>query len=232
MKTLGPRWLRVAFGAACLWCAACAAPQAPRWPLPPPAPSAPETTLLWPDGAPEAQGTERGDQPSITTYLPAPGLANGTAVIVNPGGGYRVLVADNEGQQVARWLNRAGITAFVLRYRLTPRYAPEVALRDGQRAVKWVRHHATRLALSTRRIGMMGFSAGGNLAAAVGTHLDDGDPAAADAIERESARPDFIVPVYPVISRAVRQPGSFLAVDDLVAIADRVSGPHHEAPGR
>jgi acetyl esterase/lipase len=149
-------------------------------------------------------------------YLPPPGRAVGTAVIVNPGGGYHVLVGDHEGVQVARWLNRQGITAFVLRYRLLPNYSPEVALLDGKRAVRWVRHHAAKYGVSKRRIGMMGFSAGGNLATAVGTSFAESQ-GGADEVDRESARPDFLVPIYPVISHEILREADFIGTQDKVS---------------
>lgn len=124
--------------------------------------------LLWPKGeVPEAQGTGALDQPALTIHLPSPESANGCGVIVNPGGGYHVLAADHEGLQVARELNRRGIAAFVLRYRLLPTYQPATALLDGKRAVRYVRHHAKIFGIDPHRIGMLGFSAGGHLTAAV-----------------------------------------------------------------
>jgi acetyl esterase/lipase len=159
--------------------------------------------LLWPDGAPKADGNQDIDQPWLTVHLPEPAQANGTAVIVNPGGGYRILASDHEGLQVARWLNRHGVAAFVLRYRLGPKYAPEVALLDAQRAVRYVRGRAADFGVSPKRVGMLGFSAGGHLTAAAGTSFDPGDPAAEDPIERDSSRPDFLVPVYAAISPAL-----------------------------
>jgi acetyl esterase/lipase len=159
---------------------------------------------LWPAGAPGALGDRLSDIPALTVHLPPAGTANGTAVIVNPGGGYRILASDHEGLQVARWLNRLGIAAFVLRYRLGERYDTRTSLADGQRAVRFVRHHAAALGISPRRIGMLGFSAGGHLTVAVGTAQADGDAQAADPIDRHSARPDFLVPVYAVTNGIVR----------------------------
>jgi acetyl esterase/lipase len=156
--------------------------------------------LLWPDGAPQASGSEAIDQPALTFHPPPAGKSNGTAVIVNPGGGYRILASDHEGLQVARWLNRIGVTAFVLRYRVRPKYEPAVSLLDAQRAIRFVRYHAAKHGVSPRRIGMLGFSAGGHLTTAAGTHFDSGILEAADPIDRVSSRPDFIVPVYPVVS--------------------------------
>ncbi len=155
--------------------------------------------LLWPDGAPEAVGDAVTDQPSLTVHLPDPDKATGTGIVVNPGGGYHILASDHEGLQVARELNRHGIAAFVLRYRLQPTYEPSVALLDGKRAMRYVRYHAKKFGIAPDRIGMLGFSAGGNLAAATGTAFDAGDLDHADPVERNSSRPDFLVPVYPAI---------------------------------
>ncbi len=160
--------------------------------------------LLWPDGAPAARGDAAADRPAITVHLSGADVATGTAVIVNPGGGYRILASDHEGLQVARWLNRIGITAFVLRYRTGETYDTRTSLADGQRAMRFVRHHASALGISPRRIGMLGFSAGGHLSVAVGTAAHAGDAQAPDPIERESARPDFLVPVYAVTNGVIR----------------------------
>lgn len=159
-----------------------------------------EQALLWPDGAPGAEGGEAVDRPALTLHLAAPEKNTGAAVVVNPGGGYRILASDHEGLQVARWLNSIGVNAFVLRYRLMPKYASSFALLDGQRAVRYVRSRARELGIDPNRIGMLGFSAGGHLTTAVGTAFDDGDPKAADAVERVSSRPDFLVPIYAVVS--------------------------------
>lgn len=174
---------------------------------------APESFLLWPEGAPDAKGNAPTDQPTLTAYLPAPGTGNGTAIIVNPGGGFHVLIGDHEGAQVASWFARQGITAFVLRYRLLETYPPELALVDAQRAIRWVRHNADRYGLSTRRIGMCGFSAGANLATAAATHVGMETPDAASPIDRVSSRPDYVVPVYPATSQEFLKKGAFIATD-------------------
>lgn len=158
---------------------------------------------LWADGAPGALGEEEIDRPQITVHLPE-GNVTGAGVIVNPGGGYRILASDWEGLQVARWLNRAGIAAFVLRYRVGERYRSDVSLLDGLRAVRLVRARAEEFGVAADRIGMLGFSAGGHLAAAVGTAWDEGDPDAGDGVERESSRPDFLAPVYAVTDGIAR----------------------------
>ena len=164
-----------------------------------------ETVLrLWPDGAPQAVGDLDIDCPQLTVHLPKRDTATGTGVIVNPGGGYRTLSSDEEGLQVARWLNRCGIAAFVLRYRVGERYHSDTSLLDGLRAVRLVRHRAADLGVAGNRIGMLGFSAGGHLAVAVGTRWDTGDAEAVDPIERASSRPDFLVPVYAVTNGMLR----------------------------
>jgi len=159
---------------------------------------------LWPEGAPMAVGDTELDRPQLTVHLPEQGVANGAGIIVNPGGGYRILAADHEGLQVARWLNRRGIAAFVLRYRVGERYHSDVSLLDGLRAVQLVRHRASVFGVAENRLGMLGFSAGGHLAVAVGTRWDDGDPSAADPIDQASSRPDFLVPVYAVTNGILR----------------------------
>jgi len=163
-----------------------------------------EEILLWPLGAPLATGTGVIDQPAISVHLAQGGSANGCAVLVCPGGGYRTLAADHEGLQVARWFNRLGITAFVLRYRLGEKYHSDVSLLDGKRAIRLIRSLAESLGISECRIGMLGFSAGGHLTAAVGTDYDNGDPAHDDPIERCSCRPDFLVLSYAVTNGPVR----------------------------
>lgn len=160
----------------------------------------PAPILLWPNGAPGALGTEDKDQPSLTIYLPPAGKGAGTGIVVCPGGGYGALAMDHEGVQIANWLNQLGIAAFVLKYRLGPKYHYPVMLQDAQRAIRYVRASAQDLGVATSRIGIMGFSAGGHLASTAGTHFDAGDPQAADPIDRPSSRPDFLVLCYPVIS--------------------------------
>jgi acetyl esterase/lipase len=162
--------------------------------------SAPRMELLWPGGAPGALGDADEDKPAVTIYPADPSRAVGTAVVVCPGGGYGMLASDHEGAQVARWLNTLGVTALVLRYRLGPRYHHPSMLVDAQRAVRYARSHASDLGVAPDRVGILGFSAGGHLASTAGTHFDDGDPHAADPIERAGSRPDFMVLGYPVIT--------------------------------
>jgi acetyl esterase/lipase len=160
----------------------------------------PQPQPLWPKGAPGALGAADEDIPTLTPYLVPAARATGTAVVVAPGGGYAHLSMDKEGEQIARWLNSIGVAAFVLKYRLGPRYHHPIELGDAQRAIRTVRSRAAELGLSGSRIGMMGFSAGGHLTATAGTHFDAGDASAPDPIDRASSRPDFLVLCYPVIT--------------------------------
>lgn len=160
----------------------------------------PTTVPLWPGAAPGALGTEDSDQPTLTIFLPDTHPSHVTGVVVCPGGGYGALANNHEGRQVANWLNSLGIAAFVLKYRLGPKYHHPVELGDAQRAIRMVRANAAEYGVAPDRIGIMGFSAGGHLASTAGTHFDAGKSDSSDAIERESSRPDFLVLGYPVIS--------------------------------
>jgi len=159
---------------------------------------APKTELLWPDGAPGAIGAEDADRPTLTIYLPE--KASGAGIVVCPGGGYRNLAMDHEGRQIADWLNQLGIAAFVLKYRLGPRYHHPAMIQDAQRAIRVVRYRAAEFSLAADRVGIWGFSAGGHLATTAATHFDRGVSDAPDPIARVSSRPDFAVLAYPVIS--------------------------------
>jgi acetyl esterase/lipase len=160
----------------------------------------PDVELLWPGGAPGAVGNEDVDKPSLSIYLPERGPATGIGVVVCPGGGYAMLAMDHEGKQIAEWLNSIGIAAFVLKYRLGPRYHHPAQMLDAQRAVRMVRANAQKFRINPHDIGIWGFSAGGHLASTVATHFDQGNPQAADPIDRVSCRPDFAILAYPVIS--------------------------------
>jgi acetyl esterase/lipase len=162
-----------------------------------------ETIPLWPGGAPGARGTDPDrDVPTLTIWLPRAEIATGSAVVVCPGGGYGFLAMDHEGKQIAEWLNSLGIAAFVLKYRLGPRYHHPAMLQDASRAIRTVRAGAGRWKLDPHRIAILGFSAGGHLASTAGTHFDAGQPDADDPIERVSSRPDRMILVYPVIALA------------------------------
>lgn len=160
----------------------------------------PQTELLWPGGAPAAAGSEDRDKPDLTFYVVDRAKSVGTAVVVCPGGGYGALAVDHEGKQIAEYLNKLGISAFVLKYRLGPRYRHPAPLHDAQRALRIVRSRAAEFNVAPDRIGIWGFSAGGHLASTTGTHFDTGKPDASDPIERASSRPDFMILAYPVIS--------------------------------
>ncbi|MFB3776705.1 MAG: alpha/beta hydrolase [Bryobacteraceae bacterium] len=160
----------------------------------------PKVEALWPGGAPGAVGNEEADRVELTILLPDPGSAVGSGVIICPGGGYVRLVMSYEGVEVGQWFNKLGVAAFVLKSRLGPRYHHPAPLQDAQRAIRMVRSRAAEFGVAPNRIGIMGFSAGGHLASSAGTHFDDGNPAAADPVERVSSRPDFLILGYPVIT--------------------------------
>ena len=159
----------------------------------------PQRFPLWQAGAPGALGQADGDIPALTVYK-ATHHAIGTGIIVAPGGGYRALSMNMEGREVAALFNSMGVTAFVLEYRLGPRYQHPTQLGDAQRAIRIVRSRAAEFGVAPDRIGMMGFSAGGHLTATAGTRFDDGNADAADPIDRAGSRPDFLILAYPVIS--------------------------------
>src|SRR5439155_545050 len=129
----------------------------------------PRTIPLWENGAPGALGHDDRDKPTITIYAPMDARETGTAVIVAPGGGYTVLATNHEGRQVANWFNALGITAFVLKYRLGPRYHHPIELGDAQRAIRLVRARAIEFGVRRDRVCIMGFSAGGRLASTAAT---------------------------------------------------------------
>jgi acetyl esterase/lipase len=176
--------------------------------------------LLWPNGAPGSEGrnspeavriNENGEhivsgvhQPSITAYLPVKEKITGAAVVIAPGGGHKELWMDHEGYRIAQWLSDHGVAAFVLKYRLAREkdstYTVEGnALADIQRAVRLVRSRAAEWGLESQRIGVMGFSAGGELAALASMRHDNGAATASDPIERQSSRPDFQALIYAAL---------------------------------
>lgn len=167
---------------------------------------------VWPGTAPGAEkwlGATNLEatliRPTLTIFLPPKEAANGTGVLVIPGGGYAGCSFQHEGFDIARWYNERGVAAFVLRYR-RPVAGPQrlydhtVPALDARRAVRLVRAHAAEWGVNPAKLGVMGFSAGGHLASTLGVHFDAGQPEAADPIERMCSRPDFMVLIYPVIT--------------------------------
>ena len=160
-----------------------------------------KTELLWPNGAPGAKGNDANDKPTMTIYLPAKEKATGSAVVIFPGGGYRMVAIDHEGHQVARWLNELGIAAFVVDYRHRGRgYGHPAPIQDAQRAIRTVRSRSAQFGIEPNKIGIIGFSAGGHLASTAGTHFNEKFYEPVDANDGASARPDFMILIYPVIS--------------------------------
>jgi acetyl esterase/lipase len=217
----------------------------PAWCL---AADEPQVIPLWPAGAPGSEGKtdpevveetgkngvhdrhiSRVHNPTLTVYLPPRARANGAAVVICPGGGHRILAIDHEGYDVARWLNSIGVAGIVLKYRLARTegagYKVDVhALADARRAMRLVRNRAEEWGIDPKRVGLMGFSAGGELAALASTRPEPGSPTAEDPIDRLGSRPDFQVLVYPggrpeSLQFTKDTPPAFL----LVAADDRLS---------
>ena len=160
-------------------------------------PEPPEKLPLWPGEAPIGGGATAPSSASITVHLPP--HPNGAAMVICPGGGYGGLVTGAEGHGIAAWLNAHGIAGIVLEYRL-PKGNSFVPLADAQRALRTTRARAREWNINPEKIGIIGFSAGGHLASTAGTHFSEGQPAAADPVERVSCRPDFMVLIYPVVT--------------------------------
>lgn len=177
-------------------------------------PKPPVTVKLYPNGAPgsEARRSEPEQaqdywvknihDPSLTIYPADPAHANGASMVVLPGGGHGLLVIESEGAKAARALNRMGVTAFVLKYRLARETGSTYTIEgdatgDTSRAIKWVRAHAADYGLDPKRIGLLGFSAGGELVSLVANYPAEYAKAPRDALSAVSARPDFQVLVYP-----------------------------------
>lgn len=199
--------------------------------------SASEPVALWPKGAPGEKGdigverdmTKPGDglyggkrvvrignvsTPTITLYRPPQSKDTRAAVVVCPGGGYEILAMDLEGTEVCQWLNTVGVTAVLLKYRVPARNGLErytAPLQDAQRALGLVRFHAAEWKLDPKRIGIMGFSAGGHLSAAASTRFEKRTYKAVDESDQVSCRPDFAMLIYPAY--LIRQEGSDLGPD-------------------
>lgn len=156
---------------------------------------------MWQEGqAQVGDGTFDKENAFITIHRPE--KPNGAAVVICPGGGYSRLVKEAEGHGIAKWLNGHGVTGIVLEYRL-PGGRAFVPLLDAQRAIRTVRARAAEWGIDPSRVGIIGFSAGGHLAATAGTHFDEGKEGAEDVVERQSCRPDFMVLIYPVITMGI-----------------------------
>jgi acetyl esterase/lipase len=219
----------------------------PAWCL---AADEPQVIPLWTSGAPGSEGktepekvTETGKNgvhdrhisrvhnPTLTVYLPPRDKATGAAVVICPGGGHSILAIDHEGYDVAKYLNSIGVAGIVLKYRLAKTegagYKVDVhALADARRAMRLVRSHAEDWGIDPKRVGLMGFSAGGELAALAGTKVEPTSPGAADPIDRLDARPDFLMLVYaggrPETFNITKEtPPTFLLVADNDRLAER-----------
>ncbi len=151
---------------------------------------------LWPNGAPGATGTSDEDKPAIIPIIPDAAKATGAAILVIPGGGFTVRATDHEGVLVANWLKERGITAFILRYRIRPMYQRKDWLADAQRAMQHIRANAKELHIAPNRIGIVGFSAGADLAYDASLNPLLANPESADVVERVPSRPDFQILVY------------------------------------
>jgi acetyl esterase/lipase len=175
-----------------------AAPSAlpPDAPLPAPLQQA-ETYRLWAGRAPGASSEAPSETPTLTIFRPPAPSSNGTAVVIAPGGAYIGLAGVLEGTQPASWFTTRGVTAFVLTYRVGATARLPIPLADGARAVRFVRSHAANFKVDPNRIGMMGFSAGGHLAATTAVEATAGRQDSADPVERVSSRPDFLILGYP-----------------------------------
>jgi acetyl esterase/lipase len=179
-----------------------------------------QTIRLWPGDAPEAKGKACEDTPTLTIFEPQRGHENGSAVVILPGGAYLMLAANLEGRQVADWFAARGFRAFVLSYRLSSNgYLLPVPLIDARRAVQLVRARAADYHIAPNRIVIIGFSAGGHLAALAATQFIPGNPDADDPIERVSSRPDYLVLGYPWIG-AISSDTSHLSYCKLFKLMD------------
>jgi acetyl esterase/lipase len=202
----------VVFGVALVWVIGVAAAAAgnPRvldvWPGKPPGAAGkakPETGQVMKSGGRTIRIVTNVSRPTLTVFRPAKERHTRVAVVICPGGGYHALAWDLEGTEVADWLNSIGVTGIVLKYRvprsadLAPDKQPLGPLQDAQRAVSLVRSKADEWGIDPKRIGLLGFSAGGHLTAAAATNFDRRAYEARDKVDRVSCRPDFAVLVYP-----------------------------------
>jgi acetyl esterase/lipase len=202
----------------------------------------PKEIPLWPNGAPGSEGKSAKEvvvksgsgeisvwsihNPSLTPYLPAKEKATGTAMLVIPGGGHRVLAISHEGYNVAEWLSDHGIAAFVLKHRLAREtnstYKIEVeSLADTTRAMRLIRSRAAEWNIDPKRVGAIGFSAGGELVNLVCARFDEGKPDASDPIERQPCRPNFQAMIYPGRSGDIQPTNDFPPVFLACSYTDR-----------
>jgi len=152
--------------------------------------------LLWPNGAPGATGVSDEDKPAVIPFVPEASRRNGAAILVVPGGGFTIRAVDHEGVLVAQWMKDHGITAFLLRYRLRPIYDRNDWIKDGQRAMQYIRSHVDEYHLSTNRVGAIGFSAGANLIADMALNVIPVQSNATDPLDQFSPKPDFMILGY------------------------------------
>jgi len=202
----------------------------------------PKEIPLWPNGAPGSEGRTAKEvvtksasgelsvwsihNPSLTPYLPAKEKATGTAMLVIPGGGHRVLAVTHEGYNVAEWLSERGIAAFVLKHRLAREtnstYKIDVhALADTQRAMRLIRSRAQEWGIDPARVGAIGFSAGGELVNLVCARFDEGKADASDPVERQPCRPNFQALIYPGRSGDIQPTNGFPPVFLACSYTDR-----------
>jgi len=181
-------------------------PVIPLWPAASLSPgAASQQEVITEDAAHEHRVTNIHN-PTLTAYLPPAGKAAGVAIVIAPGGGHRFLSIDHEGYDVGKWLASIGVAGFVLKYRLaraeSSPYSVEDADRDAQRAIRLIRSRAPEWHLDPAKVGILGFSAGGEVALLAATSFDGGKPEAPDPIDRQSSRPDFQVLIYPGVQPA------------------------------
>ena len=167
------------------------------------------TIPLWPDGPPQENGLSGVEETgacvgnistaTLTVYLPPAESATGAAVVITPGGGYRVVCTETEGKQIANLLTPRGIAAIVVKYRL-PNHHHQIPANDARRAIRTVRHHAEDWNIDPNKVGVWGFSAGGHVASTVSTVFERSSAASGGGISAQDSRPDFSILFYPVIS--------------------------------
>ena len=176
-----------------------ALPLSAQTPAKPLKPKPTERVALWSGKAPVGDGKFEDCNLELEVFLPPADKASGTAIVLCPGGGYIRHVTDREGYPIAQWLGEHGIAAIILEYRL-PELRHQVPLLDAQRAIRLTRANAAAWKIAPKRIGILGFSAGGHVASTAATHFDNGNADSPDPIERLSCRPDFAWLIYPVVT--------------------------------